>query len=69
MVRALKDCGRCGGSGLVERSRQAGDPWVQETCPPCGGSGKVTDWGGGPEKTPNRPSGGFLADQISVGKE
>ena len=66
MPEAHKVCERCGGSGIVARSRSADDPRESELCAPCGGSGKVTDWCGKPPPEARACGLGFIADQIRL---
>jgi DnaJ-class molecular chaperone len=74
MAQARKDCEICAGAGVVQRERRKlvnglvdpSDMRPIETCPHCGGGGKVTDWGGKPVPQAWRESG-FAADNIKVG--
>lgn len=64
MVVALKECEACNGTGVVPLANHTvGMVRSQELCAPCGGSGKVTDWGGKPQPLAWKKPG-YVADQI-----
>ena len=59
----IKTCGHCGGKGFIRTQRQSllGPIATEETCPVCGGRGKVVN-----EKCPDCQGKGFKRNRVKL---